>query len=270
MSDDWRAAFAGAGVSVYEDVLVPRVFVPLAEQVLDVAGVQPGERVLDVACGPGTVACLAAERVGPTGRVVGCDLSPDMLEIARRKSTAVDWVETPAAPLAGLADESFDLVVCQQGLQFFPDRPAALAEMRRVLVPGGRAVVAVWGPIEGSPAFKALADALEDVVGEAAAARFRGGPWALTDPDDLARLLEGAGFAEVQVVQRTASGSFDGGPAQLAAPLVVSPAADDVVSLSEADALAFVEAVGRYTEPLTDGGSIRSTFESNVAIGVKR
>lgn len=270
MSNDWRAAFAGAGVAVYDDVLVPRMFNPLAEQVLDLAGVQAGDRVLDVACGPGTVACLAAERVGPTGRVVGCDVSPAMLELARAKLSAVQWIESPAAPLGGIPDAAFDVVTCQQGLQFFPDRPAAVAEMHRALAPGGRAVVAVWGPIERSPAFAALADAIEDVVGKEAADRFRGGPWGMPDPGDLARLLEGAGFEDVQVVQRTATGTFEEGAVQLAAPLVVSPAADDILSLTDAQAAALVEAADRHAEPLTEGGAIRNAAESNVAIGVRR
>lgn len=256
-------------ISVYEDVLVPRLFLPLAEQLLDLVELKPGERVLDVACGPGTVAQVAAARVGLAGHVTGCDLSPAMLDIARSKSSSIEWLETSAAPLAGVPDNAFDVVTCQQGLQFFPDRPAAVAEMHRALVPGGRVAIAVWGPLERSPAFAALADAIEDVVGKEAADRFRGGPWGMPDPDDLARLLDGAGFADVHVVQRTAAGTFEEGAVQLAAPLVVSPVADDIASLSEDQAVALVEAVACHAEPITEGGAIRSTSEANVAIGRK-
>src|SRR5437870_4360862 len=101
-----------------------------------------GERVLDVACGTGTITRAAAERVGPTGRVVGLDLNPVMLARAQAipqpdGGSAIEWREADATALP-FADATFDVVCCHQGLMFFPDRPAALGEMCRVLVPGGR------------------------------------------------------------------------------------------------------------------------------------
>ncbi|HEX9970113.1 MAG TPA: methyltransferase domain-containing protein, partial [Acidimicrobiales bacterium] len=114
-------------MEVYDQLLVPRMFQPLAEVLLDAVEVAPGERVLDVATGPGTVARVAAARVGPTGSVTGADISEAMLTVARGKPAVADgapltWVESPACPLAGVEDGSFDAVTCQQGLQFFPDR----------------------------------------------------------------------------------------------------------------------------------------------------
>lgn len=256
-------------ISLYEDVLVPRLFLPLAEQLLDLVDVQPGERVLDIACGPGTVAQLAAARVGLAGHVTGCDVSPAMLDVARSKSSSIEWLETSAAPLVGVAEESFDVVTCQQGLQFFPDRPAAVAEMHRALVPGGRVAIAVWGPLEHSPAFAALAAALREVKGDESADRFRNGPWGMPDPDALAELLGDAGFVDVQVVPRTVSGDFEGGPEQLVAVLAISPVADDVAVLSDEAAVALPAALARHAEPLTEDGVIRSTLEANVAFGRK-
>lgn len=103
--------------------------------------------VLDVATGPGTVARLAARRIGPDGRVVATDISRPMLDVASSKpplpnAAPITYIESPAAPLA-VESALFDAVFCHQGLQFFPDRLAALAEMRRALKPGGVLAVAV-------------------------------------------------------------------------------------------------------------------------------
>ena len=113
------------------------------------AALAPRERVLDVACGTGLVAFAAAEEVGPDGRVVGVDLSGRMVDAARRRaqersSTRVTFVRMDAESL-DLPDADFDVALCALGLMYVPDPAQALREMRRVLRPGGRVVLAVWG-----------------------------------------------------------------------------------------------------------------------------
>jgi ubiquinone/menaquinone biosynthesis C-methylase UbiE len=125
----------------YDEVLVPRLFEPWARLLLDQCDLHRSAVVLDVATGPGTVARLAAKRIGPGGCVVATDVSRPMLEVASSKRSSPDaapitYIESPAAPLA-VESAMFEVAVCQQGLQFFPDRLAALAEMRRALRPGG-------------------------------------------------------------------------------------------------------------------------------------
>jgi SAM-dependent methyltransferase len=120
-----------------------------------------------------------------------------MLEIARSRAPAIEWREGSATELP-LPDAAFDAVLCQQGLQFFPDRPAALREMRRVLVPGGRLALSVWRSLEWSPGHRALADALERHIGPETAAIMRA-PFALADPEELRALAVAAGFREVAV-----------------------------------------------------------------------
>ena len=118
---------------------------------LSIANPQPGEQVLDVACGTGALTRLLAEAVGPQEHVVGLDRSPDMLGVAREiPLQQIDWREGSADALP-FEDESFDVVCCAFGLMFFPDQPAALREMRRVLRPGGRLMVMVWGSILKCP-----------------------------------------------------------------------------------------------------------------------
>jgi ubiquinone/menaquinone biosynthesis C-methylase UbiE len=193
--------FAGRIAENYQRHLVPAIFAPWADEIVGLGAPQRGERVLDVACGPGVVARLAARRAG-AGRVTGLDINPGMVEVARSlpSELPISWEEGSALQMP-FPDESFDLVLCQQGLQFFPDRAAGLREMRRVLVPGGRTVVAVWGPIERSPGFAALAAALERHVGPAAAVAARS-PFSLSEIGDLHDLLTGSGLRNVEVRSR--------------------------------------------------------------------
>lgn len=131
--------FAAKPAENYQRFFVPQIGAPLADDLLEAARLQPGERVLSVACGTGEVARRAAERVGPSGAAVaGLDVHPAMLAVARRETpSGVRWYEA-SAEVMSLPDASFDVVLCQMGLQFVRDRHAALREMHRVLVPGGR------------------------------------------------------------------------------------------------------------------------------------
>jgi SAM-dependent methyltransferase len=178
---------------------VPAIFGPWAEELLAVASPKPGEQVLDVACGTGVVARLAAQHVGPSGTVVGFDLNPAMLAVARAlpppQGARIEWREGNVSAIP-LPDAAFDLVLCQQGLQFFPDRPATLREMRRVLVRGGRLALSAWRPMQYSPGFTALATALGRCIASEAAALMQN-PFALGSAEELRTLLIGAGFGDI-------------------------------------------------------------------------
>ncbi len=182
----------------YEDYLVPSLFRPFAEELIERAAPQPGERVLDVACGTGIVARLAARRMGAGARIVGLDLSPAMLEVASEvvagEDAQFEWVAGDAQALP-FPDESFDLVLCQQGLQPLPDRVAALREMRRVLAPGGRLLTSTWTAIEHHPVDKMMAESVERHLGAPA---FHA-PFSLGDHDLLRELFREAGFGEVEL-----------------------------------------------------------------------
>src|SRR5215813_7362488 len=153
-----------APAEVYERHMVPAMFASWVPALLDLVALTPGERVLDVACGTGVVARQAAVRVGAGGHVVGLDFNSHMLALAWARGPAVEWCEGNAMALP-FATKAFDVVVCQQGLQFFPDRGKALREAHRVLVPGGRFATAVWCAIESSPGHQALTQGLERHVG---------------------------------------------------------------------------------------------------------
>jgi ubiquinone/menaquinone biosynthesis C-methylase UbiE len=129
---------------MYELWLVASLFRPWAELTLDERNLASGDRLLDIACGTGIVARVAKERLRGAVHVVGVDVSPDMLAVARRLVPDIDWRQGNAAALPLQDGEQFNVVVCQQGLQFFPDKLAAVAQMRRALMPGGRLAVSTW------------------------------------------------------------------------------------------------------------------------------
>jgi ubiquinone/menaquinone biosynthesis C-methylase UbiE len=136
----------------YESQFVPALFGDWAGFLVEEAGVGPGQRVLDVACGTEIVARTAAERVGGTGSVSGLDLNDAMLTVARRLRPDIEWRQGDAGELP-FPDGSFDVVLCQSGLMFFPDVSRALGEMSRVVRPGGTVAVQVWDERESQPAY---------------------------------------------------------------------------------------------------------------------
>lgn len=150
---------------LYERYLVPAITSVWANDLLDRIRPTREESVLDIACGTGVVARLVEQR-GHGGRLIGIDLNTAMLAVARKRSPAVEWIEGSALNLPFEAG-SFDVVLCQLGLQFFPDRPLALKEMVRVLKPGGRAGLSVYSAIERTPAAHAFVQALDRYLGEA-------------------------------------------------------------------------------------------------------
>jgi SAM-dependent methyltransferase len=267
----WGASFASASLdamTAYDDVLVPRLFNPWADLLLDEVGVAPGWAVLDVACGPGTVSRLAAGRVGPAGRVTGCDLSPAMLALAQTKPPVagggpITYRQCPADAL-DVADCTFDVVLCQQGLQFFPDRVAALAEMRRSLKADGRVGVAVWCAIEECPPFEGVALALGDILGEECELAYRNGPWGLADAGQLARLFGAAGFRDVDLRRHTLPVVFDGGPAQLLATLPHTSIASQMAALDERGRADLLAAAEEHLRPMLQDGQVHSSAASHV------
>ena len=151
-SEQWQ--LRGSAPESYERYQVPSVFAPLATLLLDQAALETGQHVLDVACGTGIVARLAAPQVGSSGEVVGIDLNLGMLKVARQcaetAGVSIKWRQGDAMDLP-FTNDRFDLVLCQQGLQFFPNQVAALREMHRVLVPGGQLALCVWKSMAYSP-----------------------------------------------------------------------------------------------------------------------
>lgn len=198
MSDGhWQ--LEGSAAELYQRYLVPGITSKWAEDLVHRAQLRAGEEVLDVACGTGVVARLAAKKVA-SGHVTGLDLNAGMLAVARgvaREGAPVNWMEGSALDLPFPAGR-FDAVLCQLGLQFFPDQPKALHEMRRVVREPGRVALSVYSPIERTPGANAFVQALDEVLGSQAS-RIKRGEHSFANPAQLEKLLRDAGFGGVEV-----------------------------------------------------------------------
>ena len=195
-----------SAATAYEKLLVPALFQEWAPRLADAAKVGAGDRVLDIACGTGVLAREAARRVGDAGEITGLDASEGMLLVAERLAPDIRWRHGSAESLP-FPDHCFDVVVSQFGLMFFADRRKALLEMLRVLRPGGRLAVAVWGSLQSMPAYALEVELVERIGGERAGDALRL-PFALGDPSELEGLVEGAGIPACELLTLRGAARF--------------------------------------------------------------
>lgn len=219
----------------YETYMVPALFAPWAFYLVQSANPGPGERVLDVACGTGIVDRIVAPRVGSNGMVVGLDLNPDMLAVARataeQQGLAIEWSEGCAETLL-FPNGNFNLVLCQFGLMVFSDRHAALSEMHRVLRTGGRLELSVWQGLDCHPFYQTLHDVSQRRLGRSGVQD----AFSLGDSDELRELLTDAGFQRVEIEPVSITARFPNPEEFLAWEIDVDPAA--VPALQHLDARA--------------------------------
>jgi SAM-dependent methyltransferase len=177
----------------------------ITSRLLELSAPRPGERVLELACGAGGVGIAAAELVGPAGEVVLSDVASEMTTIAAGRAAVLGLgnVRTLRLDLDDLAqpDQAYDVVLCREGLMFALDPAHAVAEIRRILRPGGRVAVAVWGPRARNPWLGVMFDAVGAQLGTPVPPPGVPGPFALDDPGRLARLLAGAELSDVVVTE---------------------------------------------------------------------
>jgi ubiquinone/menaquinone biosynthesis C-methylase UbiE len=264
--EQWQVS--GNAPEAYERYLVPTLFTPWATVLVERVALQPGAHVLDVACGTGIVARLAALRVRPGGTVTGLDLNPGMLAVARTHPHTPDvqmtWQEGSALALP-FANATFHVVLCQQGLQFFPDRLAALQEMRRVLVPGGQLGLSVWHAVVHNPYFAALGDALECHVSPEVAASMRA-VCALGEAETLQALLLQAGFREVSLTLPTLVMRFASVETFIPGQCAATPFADAVAALDTDARTALLEDIRLALRSYTDSEGVAVPNAAHVAV----
>jgi SAM-dependent methyltransferase len=228
----------------YERDLVPRVFLPWAVDLIALAQPRTGERVLDLACGTGVVARLATRYVGMAGGVVGLDVNRAMLSVAAEVSphAQIRWSAASALALP-FTNRAFDLILCQQGLPFFPDPMRALREMHRVLRPDGRTALIVWRGLRHSPGFAALVETVERYCGDAATVTLRAS-FGSGEADELSRLLRGAGFGRIDIRAAVKSLHFPSPAAFVQQYGAGSPLAMSIARLDETTRVALIRDVG--------------------------
>ncbi len=206
MSDDaaaHKAQTRGFFNMIAPDYDVAGCFAHFGRRLVDVAGVEPGQRVLDVATGRGAVLFPAAERVGRAGEVVGIDLAEGMARAARDEATRrglAAQIRVMDAEHLDFPDAAFDRILCGFGVMFFPHVDQALAEFRRVLKPGGRLGVSTWR-VSQTDDLAAVLTQLGLMGPGGDALRFK-------EPADLERALVAAGFTNVRVLVDSATFRF--------------------------------------------------------------
>ena len=248
--------FTGTGAQNYQRYFVPAIATPVSAGLVRAAEFQPGERVLDVACGTGVIARLAAEKVGPEGSVTGVDMAPDMIEVATATpwpaDVPVEWHVGDATSLP-LADSSQDVVVCQMGLMFMKDKPGSLTEMHRVLAPEGRVVVNTPGKIQ--PVFQIMEQAIVEHISPELGGFVRA-VFSMHDLGAVAELLRNAGFEDVSSSTTTATLQLPSPAEFLWQYINLTPMAPVVVEASEeARAALEQQVVDRWQPYVVDGAT---------------
>jgi ubiquinone/menaquinone biosynthesis C-methylase UbiE len=266
-----RWQLAGSGPDSYEKYQVPSVFEPLARMLLQRVTIRPGQHVLDVACGTGVLARKAAPILGPSGFMMCVDLNAKMLEIAHRCApdggARLEWKQGDATSLP-CADAAFDVVLCQQGLQFFPDKTGALREMHRVLKPGGQVGVSVWSIVEHSPCSLAIAEALRRHVGAEVAQRYLA-PFSFGDSAELYASMNHAQFRQVKVetavIMRRLLPPMESIPGLLAS----TPVGPEIAALAQGIRDLIVDEVATAMSRYRDDDGLTVPQETNMAFGTK-
>ncbi|SDY34708.1 Ubiquinone/menaquinone biosynthesis C-methylase UbiE [Jannaschia faecimaris] len=255
---------AGSGPEIYERVMVPLWFGKWAKSLLDSISLEPGDRVLDVACGTGVTTRLAKDRVGHQGLVKGLDVNAAMLAKAMKLAAGRDigWVESDVVE-SGFPDGSFDAVISQHGYHYFPDKPAALIEMGRLLAPGGRLAFSIW---DGHcPYTEAICKALEQHVSPQIASQQRSQRETPT-AEDLERQVRAAGFSRVTLLRQEQL--IDVPLAEEFVPLHLGsmPIAGAFAALSEKRKRMLIDQISTMLQPYVVAGRIRYPDAVHVVI----
>jgi SAM-dependent methyltransferase len=253
-TERWQVSTAAA--EVYESCFVPAIFGAWAGPVADAAGIRAGDKVLDVGCGTGVLAREALRRVGQEGQVVGLDLNEGMLAVAARAEPQIEWRQGDAAALP-FEDASFDVVVSQFALMYFPDRIASLSQMWRALAPAGRIAVAVWAPLDRAPGFRMLVDIVARQCGDEAVGVLRA-PFVLGARAGLAELFIAGGISGAEVTLQNGSIRFPSVREFIRTQVKSSPlagminddAVESVAAESERALAAFVVPSGEIIMPM--------------------
>ena len=265
MAEPERWQVSTDAAEVYQSCFVPAIFGAWAGPVADAAGIRAGDKVLDVGCGTGVLAREALRRVGREGQVAGLDLNEGMLAVAARTEPNIAWRSGDAASLP-FEDASFDVVVSQFALMYFPDRVASLREMWRTLAPGGRLAVAVWAPIDHARGYEILVEIAVRRCGREAA-DVLAAPFVLGDRLELAKLVADSGIPGAEVTLHEGSIRFPSVTEFIRIEVKGSPLAD-MVSDDVMRALA-VEAEDALVEFVVPSGEIIMPMDAHIVTAGK-
>jgi ubiquinone/menaquinone biosynthesis C-methylase UbiE len=254
----------------YAKFLLQQLFEPWAKDMIARAAPSPGDFVLDLATGLAPVARLAAAAVGASGRVIASDISPAMLAVAAARPVEPHWapieyLECPASAIEA-DDDSFDMVYCSHGLEFFADREAALSEMYRVLRPGGLALMSAWAAEHPVGLFTPLGQTMREIgLGQPYAGAYDADSYRISGPE-LRCMVAAAGFGDVKIEMVELDGHWDSAD-DAANTVRGTPFGPLVAAMSADDQRRVREVLLSKLGGSADGVTVRSL--SNVATGTK-
>ncbi len=259
------------GPDAYEKYIAPAFGNAWAQDIIDRAGLRQGEKILDLGCGTGIVARCAYKSLGDSVHITGVDVNEIALEKAREISAlnaaTIEWKQADVTALP-FSNDTFDVLLCQQGLQYFPDRSCALNEIHRVLVNKGRIVFSVWRSIEFSPFYYELQKILEAYVNPEAAS-ILSSAYNLSDSVVLRTLLESARFKNIKIQPVNIQMRYSPLEEFLFGSFFASPFVNDILALEETKRKEMFQAIRKSIPDYLDGDSLAAPMGCYVVCATK-
>ena len=243
-----------------------KIMEPWTDDLIHSAHCRDGDRVLDVACGPGLVANRVNQVSGKLCTVTGIDLNEGMLNIARRTQN-IEWHQGSATELP-FGEGAFDVVLCQQGLQYFSDRNAAVKEMARVLSPGGRIALNVWGALERQIFHASLVEGIGKFLGAEAKSAFDLA-FSLDSADELRKLAAGAGMTDIRVRFETRTMRYPTASGMVAGFMGATPVTAQFLAMPDDKRSAFIAYVAERLISYVDDTGLAAPMENHFLAATK-
>lgn len=272
MNNESKRQWLNPAAEAYEKYIVTAWMSEWAEALVEMSSVGLGKQVLDAACGTGIVSRKIIPRCGANCQIIGLDVSKEMIQAAEHYANlegmnTIEWRQGDIIQMP-FSDDTFDIVFCQQGLQFSPDPLLALQEMRRVMKPGGQLALSVWRSIDRQPYFLALMQGIESCLGKVTAEFFHA-PFVLYDREKLQAIIEKSGFRnisfriEIKVSRYLAVQEF------LTGYLAATSIAAKIASLPDMDRAKMMDDIIQALQPYTDDFGLAAPMESHLILAEK-
>lgn len=261
----------GTAPEAYERYIVPAWMGEWAQALVEFGGVKPGKQVLDVACGTGVVARKAVRLAGKSGRVTGLDINEGMIRSAKyfADRDGIDTIEWRLGSAAAMPfGEEYDVVLCQQGIQFCPDPLAVLREMARVMMPGGCLAISVWRELARYPCFTAFVDVLESFLGKNSLSTAHAS-FSLADRDKLRDLVSTAGFHKVHIRLEVKMARYPSLEEFIPGYWAATPFAAEIAGMKERDRLEMSRRIMAALRDYVDDDGLAAPMECHVITAEK-